>query len=75
MTNVIPKSELKDHSYYRGYCRNARVAIWDAKNQLFYYMVWAPVALNGKYVAEAVPHMEDRQGHLDFFQPEEEIKT
>lgn len=34
---IIPKKELIDKAYYRGRCRNASYARWDAKTERFYY--------------------------------------
>jgi len=35
---VIRKEDLIDGAYYQGICRNASVAKWDAKNNVFWYM-------------------------------------
>ena len=34
---TLPKSELRDRAYYKGRCRNATVARWNADEQLFYH--------------------------------------
>ena len=33
----LPKGELIDGHYYFGWCRNARIARWDAASNRFYY--------------------------------------
>lgn len=33
----IPLQDLKHGAYYRGRCRNATVARWNAENQIFVY--------------------------------------
>ena len=35
---VVRKSDLKDGSYYIGLCRNSHIAVWDAKNDCFWYI-------------------------------------
>ena len=35
--NYIPKAELVDGAYYKGQCRNANVARWNAAKNKFYH--------------------------------------
>jgi len=60
----LPKSALKDGAYYEGSCRNARVAVWDAEHQLFWYERYK----FGTYFPENIRHPEDDDGH-DLFYP------
>jgi len=63
----LPKSELKDGVYYRGSCRNASVAQWDAKHSFFWYMR----DKFGAVFEESICHPEDDNG-FDLFLPEAE---
>ena len=60
----VPKADLVDGAYYLGTCRNARVARWCAKGELFYY--WRD-KLGCVYV-EAIRCPEDFGG-FDVFVP------
>lgn len=33
----IPKEQLRDGAHYKGDCRNASIARWNAKTERFYY--------------------------------------
>jgi len=37
MNTLIDKADLIHGAYYKGECRNAEEARWNAENQLFYY--------------------------------------
>lgn len=63
----LPKSELKDGKYYIGSCRNAKIAVWDADNQLFWYIRYK----FGTYFPEEICHPEDDDGY-DLFYPKKE---
>jgi len=66
---MIPKDQLKNGMYYKGSCRNARIAMWDSRNQNF-------VHLRTKFTSifsETINHPEDDTG-FDVFIPVEEIK-
>ena len=69
MRNIkfLPKSELVDGVYYRGRCRNATIAVWDAANNLFWYMR----CKFGTYFEEDICHPEDDNG-FDLFYPDHE---
>ena len=61
---LIPKSELKDRCYYIGSCRNSNIAVWDAKENVFWYLrsKW------GTVFKESINHPEDDNGY-DLFLP------
>jgi hypothetical protein len=68
METYLPKQELKDGSYYEGHCRNATVALWDAKGGVFWYM-------RTKFrlrFSESINHPENDDGH-DLFYPVKEV--
>ena len=66
MKPFLPKSELVDEVYYKGDCRNASMAIWDAEHNLFWYMrcKW------GTWYPEDICHPEDDNG-FDLYYPYE----
>ena len=69
MSQILPKFELKDGAYYAGRCRNAVTAVWDAENNLFWYIR----KKFGVQFPESIRHPEDDQGFgLDLFHPEVE---
>jgi hypothetical protein len=66
---MIAKKDLKPHTYYKGKCRNARVAYWDGK--VFHYFR----VKFGDVFAEIINHIEDEvDTHWDGFEPEKEIE-
>ena len=67
---AIPKSKLEDGSYYIGVCRNSRVAIWDSKEERFYYLR----RKFGKIFSEPICHPEDDDGY-DLFIPYKKIEV
>jgi hypothetical protein len=52
---ILPKSRLEDGSYYAGFCRNANIARWSAKDQCFYH--WRKKFTN-EFI-ERIKHRED----------------
>lgn len=61
---MLRKCDLEDGAYYRGYCRNATVALWSTRNDCFIYM-------RQKFerrFAEDIRHPEDDDG-FDLFVP------
>jgi hypothetical protein len=60
----LAKKDLKNGTYYNGRCRNSRVAVWDATNQVFWYVrnKW------GCYFPEEICHPEDDNG-FDLYYP------
>lgn len=60
----LPKSELKDGTYYEGSCRNSGIAAWDAEHQLFWYRRYK----FGSFFTEDIRHPEDDNG-FDLFYP------
>lgn len=67
--DFLPKSELKDGVYYAGHCRNADAAVWDAENQLFWYM---RTKFRDRF-HESISHPSDDNG-FDLFYPEKETE-
>lgn len=70
----IPKSELKDGAYYRGYCRNANISVWSEKHQAFFHWRYK---FGNKFV-EKINCPEDEEvydvflAHEEYFPTEEE---
>jgi hypothetical protein len=62
---MIPKSDLIDGAYYKGRCRNATVARWDGRRELF--MHWRTKF--GSTFLETIKHPED-ETRFDVFVPE-----
>jgi hypothetical protein len=56
------KEQLQDGQYYWGICRNARVAQWSAKHQLFFHQ---RKKFEHWYV-ESIPHPVDEKTSLMF---------
>ena len=56
---MLRKSDLEDGAYYRGYCRNAQVAMWSAEKNKFLYM---RQKFTMRFV-DAVEHPEDARGY------------
>lgn len=61
---VIPKADMAHGTYYKGFCRNARVARWDATNNLFVH--WRS-KFDDVYL-ETILHADDG-GSWDTFKP------
>lgn len=61
---MIPKSQLKDGATYIGACRNAVAAIWDEKQQVF----WYTRKKFSSHFCEWIKHPEDDNGN-DLFIP------
>lgn len=61
---VIPKADMAHGAYYKGFCRNARVARWDATNNLFVH--WRS-KFDDVYL-ETILHADDG-GSWDTFKP------
>lgn len=73
----VKKKDLVHEAYYKGHCRNARVARWNEKKNQFYYerSKW------GSSFIETLPGPEDTIDGMDYFlplelepNPEKEIK-
>jgi hypothetical protein len=62
---MIAKSELVHGFYYLGYCRNARIARWNAERNVFIYRR----NIAGNTILEEINHPEDTNEH-DVFVPE-----
>ena len=60
----LPKSVLVDGTYYKGSCRNAEAAVWDAEHNLFWYIR----SKFGDHFPEDICHPEDDNGY-DLFYP------
>ena len=65
---MIRKSHLKDGAKYKGRCRNASEAIWDAEREVFVYQR----EKFGTTFPEDINHPEDDNGY-DLFIPQEEV--
>lgn len=68
-TPKIPKTELEDRAYYQGECRNATVARWNAKTQLFYH--WR-VKMQKRFV-ETI-HAPEDEDKFDVFITERKVE-
>jgi hypothetical protein len=66
----IEKKDLIDGAYYQGDCRNASVARWDAKTNLFYH--WRTKF--GSRFIEEISHPDD-EPHYDVFISEKIIEN
>ena len=64
LKNYIPKNELKHGIYYKGRCRNARIARWNENENQFYY---ARYKFGDRFI-ETINHPEDDNG-FDLFYP------
>lgn len=66
---MIPKAQMEDCTWYKGYCRNAWFAMWDEKlGQFRHYRFkfgWWP---------ETIQHFEDAGKGQDGFIPVEKIE-
>jgi hypothetical protein len=65
---MLRKAELEDGAYYRGYCRNATVAMWSAEKECFIYM---RQKFERRYPDE-IKHPED-DNEFDLFVPLEKV--
>lgn len=65
---MIPKKDLVHNNWYKGQCRNAPVAVWDAKNEEFLYIRFKFF----EFFMESIKHPEDDDGY-DLFYPHEHI--
>lgn len=61
---VLRKEQLIDGEYYEGFCRNADVAMWDEKENCFWYMRHK----FGSVFAEKINHLQD-DNFYDLFIP------
>lgn len=66
--NFIAKADLKHGSYYRGHCRNAMVARWNAEDGYFWH--WR-TKFTSKFL-ECIHHPDDELVY-DVFYPHEEL--
>ena len=58
---MLRKEQLRDGQYYWGICRNARVARWSAKHQLFFHQ-----RKKGGWYVESIPHPVDEKTTVMF---------
>jgi len=65
---IIKKAALMDGMYYLGNCRNAAIARWDAKLEVFWH--WRDKW--GDRYLESIKHAEDFDGY-DVFKPTSEL--
>lgn len=68
--DMIAKKDLEDCAYYKGYCRNARIALWDAKKDNFVY-----IRYSFGFYSDTIEHFEDvKDKGVDGFIPIEKIE-
>jgi len=65
---MLAKSELKVGAYYEGECRNSDVARWNGKVFLFWRSKFRDVFIDD------VPHFEDREHGMDYYEPFREVE-
>lgn len=65
---LLKISDLIDGKYYEGKCRNASVAMWDAKKQCFVYMR----SKFGQKFPETIQHPAN-DNRFDLFTPVKEV--
>lgn len=66
---MIRKKDLKHCHYYKGYCRNSSMAMWNSYENCFFYL---RTKFNQTF-SEGIRHPEDDDG-LDLFIPLKEIE-
>ena len=66
---VIPKKDLVDGALYRGTCRNASIAWWDAERNMFKYHR----TKFGDTFVDVIEALEDDRG-FDVFLPLERVE-
>jgi hypothetical protein len=67
---MIPKNEMEDGVYYKGTCRNAKIAVWNDVDKLFYHLRW-----KFGYRMDTIEHFEDvKDKGMDGFIPLEKIE-
>jgi hypothetical protein len=59
---MLRKEQLRDGEYYWGVCRNARVARWSAKHQLFFHQR----KKFEHWFVESIPHPVDEKTNFMF---------
>ena len=64
----LPKSELKDGTWYQGHCRNSAQARWNAEKQRFEYV---RTKFSYRFVEE-ISHPDDEK-YYDVFYAQKEI--
>jgi hypothetical protein len=67
--NFISKDKLEHAAYYKGVCRNASIARWDAVDEVFWH--WRTKL--GSTFTESINHPEDDDG-FDMFYPISKIE-
>lgn len=68
---LMPKKDMEHGAYYKGKCRNASVARWNAEKERFYY-----TRTKFSFVfTESIKHEEDfpLEPGIDCFNPEEKL--
>jgi len=68
---ILPKPTLTDGGYYKGRCRNATVARWNAKENCFYH--WREKL--GAIFLETIRYPTDEEPWFDVFYPVEPLRT
>ena len=70
LKGMIQKKDLIDGAYYEGECRNATIARWNGKKEVFVYL---RTKFNETF-PEEIKHPDDEQ-HYDVFIPQKLIKN
>lgn len=66
---MIPKSEMKE-GWYNGHCRNAYMAYWNSKEQIFYYLSYS-----FNFYMDKIEHFQDvKDKRQDGFIPIERVE-
>lgn len=66
---LLPKHDLVDGRYYKGRCRNATIARWNAKENCFYH--WREKF--GRIFIETIKYPTDEEPWWDIYSPIEEL--
>lgn len=70
LPKMIAKKDLVGGKYYKGYCRNANIALWDEKNDHFVY-----IRNKFGYYMDTLKHFEDvAESRQDGFIPLEAVE-
>ena len=68
-SKMIPKSEMKE-GWYNGHCRNAYMAYWNSKEQIFYYLSYS-----FNFYMDKIEHFQDvKDKRQDGFIPIERVE-
>ena len=71
---ILPKDQLKHGRYYKGRCRNATVARWNADEQCFFYYHWR-LKVGSIYIETIKYPTDETEWFLDVFDVVQELAT